>query len=171
MSAVKVFNMLNETWSDFSAWQWCLVVVSELMNDNVWFFSPVTHPHMHLSPLLTHATWGWTQSHVSTLLHSNHNVALLRQVWGLIALVACCVITGICISFHEDYRYSETCNDRPLQCATDLWREATIAIMWPYISIHLYIQWKVTCHLRSLCGGGFTLQASLYRDHVVKCHT
>ncbi len=35
--------------------------------------------------------------------------------------------------------YSETCDERPLRCETDLQQETTVAVSWPYISKHLYL--------------------------------
>ncbi len=40
------------------------------------------------------------------------------------------------------YMYSETWQVRPLWWETDLHWETTVAVTWPYISIHLYLQWK-----------------------------
>ncbi len=66
---------------------------------------------------------------------------------------------------HLMYLKSETCDKRPLQRETDLWRETTLAVKWPYISVHLYLQWKTICHIRLLSlvlYGGLSSQVSLY---------
>ncbi len=56
--------------------------------------------------------------------------------------------------------YSETCDERPLRWETDLWQNMTVVVKWPYMSVHLYLWWKTTCHIRTLCGSmGWSLVA------------
>ncbi len=38
---------------------------------------------------------------------------------------------------------ARTCNEKPFLWVTDLWWKTTVAVTWPYISIHLYLWWKV----------------------------
>ncbi len=58
--------------------------------------------------------------------------------------------------------YSETCNERQLRWETDLWWDTTFTVTWPYISIHLRLQWKTTWHIRPLSVGCLSSQVSLY---------
>ncbi len=58
--------------------------------------------------------------------------------------------------------YSETCNERQLRWETDLWWDTTFTVTWPYISIHLRLQWKTTWHIRPFSVSCLSSQVSLY---------
>ncbi len=68
---------------------------------------------------------------------------------------------------------SETCYERPPQWQTNLYWETSFAVTWPYISIHLYLRWKTTCHIRPLSVGwslvvGFTVVYMLKKGTIMK---
>ncbi len=67
--------------------------------------------------------------------------------------------------YHCDERL--TSDERPLWWETYLSWETTLTEARPYISIHLYLQWKTTCHIRLLFIGiwdGPTSQVSLLQQ-------